>query len=351
MTAEIFETITSINPDQWNQLTEGHPFANWQWLQADETLSGDSKLRYVILSHQGKMQAGAVCSVQNRFHSRLLQSTLAWLPRRFPYLRCDMPFSLSSGLFFAEPPQLDKQFPELLEAIKTLAQIEHALFYSFDHLLAADPVWPYLQDWNFHRIEHISEAYLDICWPSQETYLESLAIQERQEYLHIQEFLGQQNISIETADPAREDLEALQRLTRDFTLHNQKPHHYRKDLFSTASTLLGKNFKLIIARQDHRVIGCLVLLHDAYEWLIRWPGLDIEHELSSEIYAAMLAASIQQVIIAKGHRLYLGVFAHQTLQNLGAIFEKRFGATAVRNRPLHWLAGRLLKITANPDAA
>lgn len=351
MTVEIFETITSINPDQWNRLTEGQPFANWHWLQASEILALDNKSRYVILSDNGDFQAGAVCSIQNRFHSRLLQSVLGWLPRYFPYVRCDLPLCLSSGLFFADPTRFDQLFPELLEAVKMLAQLENALFYSFDHLLPENPVWTCLQARNFHRIEHISEAYLDIRWTSLETYLESFASHERQEYLRIEERLRQQNITIGVADPATEDLEALQRLTHDFALHHQKPHQYPKGFFSTATTLLGENFKLIVARQDHRVIGCLVLLDNAHEWLVRWPGLDVEHELSSEVYPAMLAASIQQVILAKGRRLYLGVVDHQVLQNLGATFEKRIGATAVRNHFLHWLSGKLLKVTANPDAA
>ena len=62
-------------------------------------------------------------------------------------------------------------------------------------------------------------------------------------------------------------------------------------------------------------------------------------------------ACVEQVILAEGQRLYLGVIPHQSLQHLGATLEKRFGATAVRNRFLHWLGGRLLQVTANPDAA
>ena len=350
MSVEIFETITLINPDQWNRLTEGQPFATWQWLQADEALSGDGQARYVLLTNHGDLQAGAVCSVQSRFHSRMLQASFGWLPRHFPYVRCDMPFLLNSGLFFADPTQCNRLLPELLAAVKTVATQERALFYSFDHLLVVDPAWPFLQRQNLHCIQHISEAYLEICWASQAAYLDSLSDPSREEYLHIQELLELQNILIETAVPTAEDPTALHRLICEFALQNKKPHQFPRDFFSTAFTLLGLSSKLIVARQNHHLLGCLVLLQDARQWLIRWPGLATEHDLSAEVYSAMLAASIQQVILAKGQRLYLGVIDPHALQNLGATFEKRFGLTAVRSRPLHWLAGKLLKFTANPDA-
>jgi predicted N-acyltransferase len=351
MTIEVFETITLVSPDEWNRLTIEYPFANWHWLQASETLLGESGSRYVILSQNGAFQAGAVCSIQNRFHSRLLQSLLGWLPRHLPYVRCDRPLPLRSGLFFADPAQFEQLFPELLEAVKTVARLENALFYSFDHLLPADPAWPHLQALNFHRIEHISEATLSIHWASLEAYLEYLAPEARQEHLRVEAVLRQHNIMIETAVPSTEDLAALQRLVGDLALSKQKPHHFRQDLFSTAHHLLGQDFKIIVARQDNCAIGCVILLRSAHEWLVRWPGLDVEHEWSAEVYSAMLVACVEQVILAQGQRLYLGVMPHQTLKYLGATLEKRFGATAVRNRFLHWLGGRFLNITANPDAA
>lgn len=351
MTIDVFETIAAVNPDEWNRLTKEYSFANWHWLQTGEMLLGESGSRYVILSQNGKFQAGAVCSIQNRFHSRLLQSVLGWLPRHFPYVRCDRPLPLRSGFFFADPTQFEQLFPALLEAVKTVARLESALFYSFDHLLPADPAWSRLQALNFHRIEHISEAILDIHWADLEAYLGYLAPEARQEYLRVEAVLKQQNILVETAVTATEDLVALQRLVGDLARSKQKPHHFRQDLFSTAHELLGQDFRLIVARQDNRAIGCVVLLHSGSEWLIRWPGLDVAHEWRAEVYSAMLMACVEQVILAEGRRLYLGVIPHQSLQHLGATLEKRFGATAVRNRFLHWLGGRLLQVTANPDAA
>ncbi|MCA9954907.1 MAG: GNAT family N-acetyltransferase [Anaerolineales bacterium] len=350
MTTELFETIAAIDPDQWDQLVAGRPFANWRWLRATETLLGDSKSRYVILSQDGVYQAGAVCLIQNRFHSRLLQSAMGWLPRFFPYVRCDMSLAIRSGLFFADATQFDRVIPALLTAVKTLAQSENALFYSFDHLLATDAAWPYLQALNLHRIAHFSEASLDVHWATLETYLESLAEPECQELKRVQAVLRQQNIVLETAVPLNEDLATLQNLVSDLASSQKKPYRLPQDLFSTTHRLLGDDFQLIVARQDGRTIGCVILLRDDQEWLVRWPGVSVTHPLQAEIYTALLVACVQQVILAGGQRLYLGVTAPQMQKQLGATLEKRFGATAVRNRFLHWLGGRLLKVTANPDA-
>lgn len=349
MTTEILDTVASINPDDWNQLVKGHPFAGWHWLQISEALSLDVRLRYVLVSDHSNLLAGAVCSVQDRFHSRLLQASMGWLPQHYPYLRCDMPLFIRSGLFFADPTQIDSLFPELLQAIQRLAATEKALFYSFDHILPADPIWSHLREHNCHRVEHIGDAYLDIRWSNLDDYLRSLGPQVWQKYLSVQELLVQQDITIEFADPETENPERLQQLVRNFALQKQKPYLDRRDLFSVAHTLLDQQFQLLIARQGDQRIGGIALLHDDNQWLARWPGLETEHQFSNEVYLAILIACIHQTIITGGQRLYLGLIADLTFE-LGTTIEKRFGATVVRNRPLHWLAGKLLKFTANPEA-
>jgi predicted N-acyltransferase len=350
MATEIFESIDQIDSSEWNQLVRDRSFAGWHSLRVAEAVISKHQARYITLRHHGTLQAAAVCSIQDRFHSRFLQWSMGWIPRHFPYLRCDLPIYPGSGLFFSNEEQLDVVFPKLLMGMMSILRQERALFHSFDHLLPIDPIWIFLQNHNYHRFDHLSEAYLDIGWTSFEDYLKDLTQKENETFAHTQEQLKHRGITIEITDPLCEDVNALQQLVIHLSYREQKPYIYANDLFIRASTMMGKDFKLIIARQSGRAIGCIALLHDTNEWIVRWPGLDLECESNAEVYYGLLAECIRQAIIANGQRLYLGVIDFRTIQHFGITIEKRMGAAAVRSRPLHWLAGRMLGLTANPEA-
>ena len=59
-TTEIIESISQVNPGEWNHLVQNRPFANWQWLQLTETVLSNHQPRYVLLRQDGDLRrAGA----------------------------------------------------------------------------------------------------------------------------------------------------------------------------------------------------------------------------------------------------------------------------------------------------
>jgi predicted N-acyltransferase len=347
VTTEIFKTIDQVDPSEWDRLVEGRPFADRHWLQVTEALLLDHQPRYVLLRQDGRLEAGAVCSIQRRFHSRVLQAALGWLPRHFPSLRCDMPIYNGTGLFFADPGQFDKLFPELLDGLQTLFRQERILFYSFDHLLPADPAWAFLQARGHHRIDHMLDARLEIHWTSFEDYLKSLPQEEYEKHVQIRAGLASQGITIEAVDPLAEDPAVLDRLWSGQARREREPHMYDSDLFPKVFSLMGKDLKLIVARQEGRIVGCVFMLHNCNDWFVKWHGLDLAATANTGTHQGMLAECIHQAILAGGRQIRLGLIEDRTIKLLGATAERRIGATAVRSRPLHWLAGRFLGMTVN----
>jgi predicted N-acyltransferase len=347
MTAEIVESVEQIDLAEWNRLVEGRSFADHRWLQLLEALLLNYQPRYVLLRHNGSLMAGAVCSIQNRFHSRLLQSSMGWFLRRFPSMRCDMPIDYNTGLFFSDQERLDEVFPELLCGMQPLFRQENILFYSFDHLSSSGPVWAYLQAHGYYRIDHVFDSNLTICWTAFDDYLKSLPEKENEEYEKLEKYLDRQEITIEAVDPLTEDLAEYQKLVNEESRRNRTSHVYRDDILSRASTLMRKDIKIIVARQKGQVVGCIAMLRSANDWIVRWPGLDSEHTLDSDVFDGLLAECIRQAILLKGHQLGLGILDYQSMRRFGLVAEKWVGAMAVRNRALHWWAGRILGITAN----
>jgi predicted N-acyltransferase len=348
-TTEIIEDINQVEPGEWNRLTRNRPFATWRWLQVTEAVLTDHQPRYVLLRCDGSLQAGAVCSIQNRFQSRMLQSTLGWLPYRFPILRCGVPISYDMGVFFSDQQPADLLLSELLHSLQSLLQKERAAFHSFDYLSPEDPVWFSLKARGYHQVEHLTETNLDIHWVTFEEYLSKLAKKKHKEYVRIRGRLEREGIAIKVTDFLTENKTVLQQLVNNVFHHHGEPALYHTDLFSRANALMGEDFKLIVAHQHGECIGCIALLRSGNEWSIKWPGLNYERTLDTGTYYGLLAECIRQTIQAGGRRLRMGATAYQTKQHFGVTVDERIGAMAVRGRPFHWLAGKILSITANPE--
>jgi len=350
--AELYKSIGQIDPGEWDQLVADRPFADWRWFQITEALSIDYQPRYLLLKENGRLQVGAVCYLQNRFHSHRLQSIIGWFPRRFPTLRCDTLIHLDTGLFFSDPGRFNELFPELLSNMQTLLlRQEHISFYSFDHLLPTSPTWAFLQAKNYHRIKHVgAEINLDIRWASFEDYLASLSKPDHEEYLRTKTDIEARSILIEATDSSKENLEVSQHLQTDFNLYARAPKLYQPDLYSRAGKLMGEDFKLVVARHNGQVIGCIAMLRNHNHWLVKWLGLDLTFiTAETTIYYGLLAECIRQAILAGGCQISMAATVPPTIQNFGGRLERRIGAMSIRNRPLHWLAGRVLGFTANPE--
>jgi predicted N-acyltransferase len=270
-TTEILESIHQVDPEEWDRLVQGRPFANWRWLEMTEAVLVNHQPRYLLLRQDEKLQAGIVCALQRHFQSPLLQSTLGWYIRRFPGLRCGVPISYDPSLFFCDQEQSGVLLPALMQGLQSLIRRERVSFYTIDHLAEGDAAWAFLRSQGYHRIEHLAEIYLDIHWTSFESYLTSLPHKKRSEYVRINGHLEREGITLEAADLRTEDKNVLERLVNNVFQRHKEPTMYQRDLFQRANDLLGEDFKLIVARQNGESIGCMTLLRSGNEWLAKCP--------------------------------------------------------------------------------
>ena len=345
-TTEIIESIRQINPGEWNHLVQNRPFANWQWLQLTETVLSNHQPRYVLLRQDGALQAAIVCALQTQFQTPLFQGTLGWFIRRYPGLRCSLPLSCDPGILLGEQVAEAEMFPKLMQGLEDLIQQEHVSFYTIDHLCPAMPLWEFLQSRGFHRIAHLSEIYLDTPWPSFEDYLASLTSKKRGQYRRIGRRLAEKDITLAVADPLAEDEQTMQKLVENVFQRHREPNLYVNDLFAQANRLMGDDFRLIVARKDGQLIGCLALLRSGNEWIGKWVGLDYEQTWNTRTYYGLSAEGVRQTILAGGQRLRMGTTGHETKRDLTAVEENRIGALAFRPRAIHYLGGVALRVAA-----
>jgi predicted N-acyltransferase len=345
-TTEIIASIERVDPGEWDRFVGDRPFASRRWLQVTEAALTGHRPRYVLLREAGQLQACVVGCLQWRFQSRMLQSTLGGYIRRSPGLRCGVPISYNSGLFYRDPGRAQELFPRLLQGIQDLVRQERISFHTIDHLPPAAPAWEYLQAQGYHRIEHFPEIYLDTQWASFEEYLRRLPQKKRSEYRRVQGHLERAGITLQVVDRSSENEARLQQLVNNVFQRHGEPGVYQDNLFRVAGTLMGDDFKLIAAHQDGKTIGCAALLRSGNERIIKWMGLDYEQTLNTGAYYGLLAECVRQTIQSGGGRLRMGATSYQTKQHFGVTVETMIGALAFRSRPVHLLAGKVLQMAA-----
>jgi len=345
-TTEIIESIHQIDPKEWDCLVKDRPFANWRWLQLTEAVLLDHQPRYVLLRQNGELRAGIVTVLQTQFQTPRFQATLGGVIQRFPGLRCGIPLSGDPGLFVSDQDSLVDLLPVLMQGLETLIQREHISFHTIDHIWSTMPLWEYLQARGYHRIEHLAEIYLDIQWSSFTDYLSDLSKRKRKEFRRVNRRLEERDITLAVADPRTEDSQTLQTLVNNVFQRHHEPNLYVDELFLKASSIMGEDFKLIVARQGERLICCAAMLRSGNEWLGKWVGLDYAYTLNTGTYYRLVAECVRQAIQSGGRRIRLGATAYQTKRHFGAIRENRIGALAFRNGPIHYLAGKALQLTA-----
>lgn len=341
---QILGSITQVDPQEWECLAQGQPFAERRWLEMTEAVLVNHQPRYLLLRQDGKLQAGMACALQSHFQSPMLQSLLGAYICRFPGLRCGVPISYDPSLFFCDSTQSAALLPELIKGLQALLRQERVSFYTIDHLAEEGADWAFLRSRGYHRIDHLAEVYLDIQWASFEEYRASLPKKKRAEYMRIKNRLEREGITLEVADLEQEDKGLLERLVNNVFQRHKEPSMYHGDLFARARNLLGEDFTLIVARQGGQMIGCIALMRSGSDWVVKWPGLDYERVLNTGTYYGLLAACVRQVIEAGGRRLRMGATAYQTKQHFGVTVEERIGALAFCNPLVHYAGGKALKV-------
>src|SRR6266540_4885070 len=98
MTIQVFESIEQIAPAEWDELRGPRAFADHRWLRFTERILTGHRPRYLLVRRGERLEAAAVCSVEERFENRALQRHAGWLLRRFPCVRCAVPVSYQPGI-------------------------------------------------------------------------------------------------------------------------------------------------------------------------------------------------------------------------------------------------------------
>jgi hypothetical protein len=178
MEFKTFEGIHTVDPDIWNRVTSGHPFAGWVWCEFGEQAHGHSG-HYLVAYDGDQPVGGAIFWVINDepipSTSRIVRSLLARYLRGRPLVVCRTALHTNqTGLFLpADPVQRERVLAEIRRTAVDLTRQQHGSFFLADFLSLAEIDYPWD---NFYRLKDFLNAgtYLTVEWDTFDDYLASL---------------------------------------------------------------------------------------------------------------------------------------------------------------------------------
>jgi predicted N-acyltransferase len=343
-TIDVVRSIEQVDQDEWDALCGARPFADHRWLRLTEAVLLDYSPRYILLRQEGRLVAGAICSLRRRFENGSLQRRAGWLVRRHPCLRCLVPIALDPGLVLRSDCDQHGIVAGMLAAMGDLAAREHASFSRVDYLPSDDPAWHSLDTRGYMRLRMCAETSLEIRWPAFQDYLAWLPSRKRKHIARMQRRALQEGIVVERLQPSAATAPRLAHLIDNVLDRYHEHERYIPELFTTAATILGDDLILLVARQEGRITGCATLLRSGDEIAAKWLGLDYSRTRDTGTYHRLLVECVAQALALGARRLRTGATAYETKQHFGVVQAERYGALAMTNRALNRAAGMALRL-------
>ncbi|GAA0966474.1 hypothetical protein GCM10009555_008450 [Acrocarpospora macrocephala] len=333
---EVLDTITSVDPAEWDALGEVGDFTGHRWLRLAERVLAGHRPRYLLLRRRGRLVAAAACTLEQRLQNPALEARFGWVLRRTPYLHVGVPMMSKAGLL-AQGGEL----AALCRELRALTRRERAPFSVIDHLPVGHPAWSGLD--GCHALAMAPETRMDVEWSSFEEYLGSLPRKRRQEVRRVARRSLGEGITVrplaERGDPR------LDRLVGDVVQRHHGIHRFVPGLFEEAAAVLGDDLTVLAAYRHGELAGCVALLRDGDDLSAKWIGRDYGLTEGTSAYHALVAACVRTAIALGVRRVHFGASAYETKKQFGVCQEPRGGLLAMRspilNRCVGWPLRRM----------
>lgn len=267
MDAQFYRGITSVDPAVWGKITQGQPYAGWDWCRYGEVVTG-SLGYYVIVSNGGEPIGGALLTLLHQeqlpVEQRIVRSLLERYLFHRPLLICRTPAQTKYHAIFLPPDHEERE--QALALIQRVAQQiahqQHASFVLFDYLPEAEIVLGWA---DFVKLENYADVgtRLSLPWNSFDDYL--AALRERSKSAH-QDYRRHtkraQALGIRVAverQVTRLD-EAMLLIRNVEQAYRQPPYPFTRQILENAS--LAPDGAWITADIDGRMVACGLLLND-----------------------------------------------------------------------------------------
>jgi predicted N-acyltransferase len=335
--AQIVQRVDEIEPEKWDYLAQGKPFASHRWYQFGETVLDDAASLYILLSKDGEPVARATFWLLRNeplpVQARVVRSVMGMAFRRWPLLMCRTPLTDISGLILPKDLTLrNEALTAFTEIARDWGRRRGVSFTVFDYLhegeftLSGFPVMQ-LGDPSTHLINR---------WDSFDAYVRSLSASARKDYNRHRNRAADLQLVVQARERITDIDRALELIANVEQHHNTPPNPYVRRVLDHAHQV---DATWLTAEIEGRMVACGLLLGDDSARILTCLGLDYDIKY---VYFQMVYSAIRCAIEAGVKVLRGGGGAYDFKERLG--FEPVNNtqiAVASSNAALVRLIGRL----------
>lgn len=340
---QVAHSVAEIDPEAWDRLSQGRPFASYRWYRYGETVMADTLPVYVLVSQAGEPVARATFWLRTNeplpISAGPIRTLVEALMARWPLLICQAPLADESGLILPDPPLRDEALARIAEVALEQAERHGASFVAFVYL---GPEESRLAGWpvGFAAAELPEPGTcLSLAWPDFESYLRSLPRSARKNYRRNCNRAADQGVEV-VSQPTVTDLDEAMRLIGNVEQrHGSPPYPWARAALEHAHMVEAT---WLAARVGGRLVGCGSVLGEGDARFLKFLGLDygVSYAYFQLVYAGIRCAIEQGVRVLVG-----GAGAYETKQRLGfQLVDTNYVAFAGRGPVLgrlgRWLVGK-----------
>lgn len=310
---QIFSSVTQVDPDEWDRLAQGQPFASYRWYQFGEAVLTGMLPTYIVLSQGGEPVARSTFWLSRQEVMPvppLVRAFLKQVLRRWPVLICRTPVVEYGGLALPVPSLRKEALAVMSQTVREIGRQQNASFTMFDY---ADPhddtlCWP-----PEFAVTGIADPgmSLNIQWPDFESYLGQLSKSMRKDYHRHLNRAKDLGIEVRAQSEVTRIQEALPLIRNVEQEHHTTPKFYAQATLENAHRVPSV---WLTAEIGEQLVGCGLLLGDGDTYFLTLLGLDYGVRF---VYFQLFYAAIRAAIEAGAHTLFGGSGAYDLKQRLG----------------------------------
>jgi hypothetical protein len=333
----IVHRIEEIDPQVWDRLNQGQPFASHAWYRFGEKVLSNTSPIYILIKTGTEWIARASFWLTDDeplpVQSGLLRNGLAAALARWPLLICRSPLAETSGLALPEPPLRGPAMAAIAAAARDSLRKGRGSFLLFDYLDGAQASWADWPAWLLPASFTDPGTVLDITWDTYEAYLKSLAHSTRRNYRNHLSEADASAISVQVLKRVTAIDEALPLIRNVELRHDAAPRPWARALLERVHEVPSI---WIEARAGGRLVGCALLFGEGQARIATLLGLDYS---VPGVYFRIFYSIIMAAIESGARRLYAGSGAYEFKRRLGFQLQDRTCVYfAGRPGPLHAIA-------------
>lgn len=329
-------SIAEVDRSSWNRLSANRPFASYDWLQFGESVCAPGPWWYILVYDTEMLLAAAIFQLARSEPLPLSNRLERWLAGRIfaarPLLICRAPLADWSGLILPDGDGRSEALRLICDTTRSIARSQKVSFVVFDYLNSADLSDGWQKAGYFTTAVPDAGTVLNLDHPDYDAFVSQLPKSVHKDYRRQRNQAAARKITIQAEQTPQSPREML-RLIRAVERHHQvMPKPWAEAILRQPE---GEKYTWLAAYQEHRLVGCGLLLNDQGVYTATLLGLDYQVPYT---YFQLMYAAIRRAFDQKGCSFRGGSGAYAFKLRLGFIKEDNHHLAFTGGSPVfRWL--------------